>query len=351
MTGRPTVAVAVHDGFYGVGTGAGYANRAFLHVLTDFLVPGVRLVVLPVRLTPSSAEYDSAWHQSTVDLISQVGATVRPVNNGTAGLVRFGGRLAFRQLAFETANAVLNDVVPDADPLAIIVFDVPFLGIPPQLPPKLLPHLTVVPRSTGRLHDPTNTERIGWERRGLLSVAHHGGRVAAISAYMRAHLRDDYHVPNAALVDLPDGLILEEWQFGSVDPALIPARGHAGFLLAMGRAQPYKGWDDLLDALAILHRRHQATPHVLLAAVTENEIPSDYQRHLARRIDTLRLDVTLLTNFDPKIRDLLTHRALRAVIVPSRAEPFGRIPLEAALIVPTPGPLLDPRRAVRPHPS
>jgi len=33
VTGRPTLAVAMHDGFYGAGTGAGYANHGFLHTL------------------------------------------------------------------------------------------------------------------------------------------------------------------------------------------------------------------------------------------------------------------------------------------------------------------------------
>jgi glycosyltransferase involved in cell wall biosynthesis len=37
----------------------------------------------------------------------------------------------------------------------------------------------------------------------------------------------------------------------------------------------------------------------------------------------------LRTRFDPRFRELLAHPALAAVIVPSREEPFGRIPLEA----------------------
>ena len=54
-----------------------------------------------------------------------------------------------------------------------------------------------------------------------------------------------------------------------------------------------------------------------------------YQRHLSRRIEAENLAVTLHTSFSPRLRRLLGHPALAAVIVPSRAEPFGRIPLEA----------------------
>jgi hypothetical protein len=66
-----------------------------------------------------------------------------------------------------------------------------------------------------------------------------------------------------------------------------------------------------------------------LAAVTDGPPLTAYQRPLARRIDTGHLDITLHTTFSPGTRALLGHPALAAVIVPSRAEPFGRISLEA----------------------
>ena len=41
MTARgPAAIVAVHDGFYGRGTGAGRSNRAFLQILASLLAPG-----------------------------------------------------------------------------------------------------------------------------------------------------------------------------------------------------------------------------------------------------------------------------------------------------------------------
>jgi glycosyltransferase involved in cell wall biosynthesis len=43
----------------------------------------------------------------------------------------------------------------------------------------------------------------------------------------------------------------------------------------------------------------------------------------------MALPVTLWTRFDPGLPGLLHHPALRAVVVPSRTEPLGRIPLEA----------------------
>ncbi|MGH3812393.1 MAG: hypothetical protein ACRDUV_08045, partial [Pseudonocardiaceae bacterium] len=93
---RPTVVVALHDGFYGCGTGAGRSNRALLTTLIGLLPTEVRLIVLPVRLDATSPEYDPTWHAETTTLLAHVDAAVHPVDNGTAGQVRFGGLDCFR---------------------------------------------------------------------------------------------------------------------------------------------------------------------------------------------------------------------------------------------------------------
>ncbi|WP_141698363.1 glycosyltransferase, partial [Streptomyces lushanensis] len=81
----------------------------------------------------------------------------------------------------------------------------------------------------------------------------------------------------------------------------------------------------------LLKEQGARTPHLLLAAVTsdEHERPTAYQEDLAAHIRTYGLDATLITRFTPAIRAWLHNPALRAVVVPSREEPFGRIPLEA----------------------
>ena len=326
---RGQVAVLMHDGFYCAGTGAGYANHAFLDVLTRHLADDVHLHLLPVHLTRDSGEYDHTWHQRTLAVLDHHPRHhVHPVDNGTGAQVRFSGLPAFQALANSTASTLRHILTPGRGPVLIVGFDVPFLGVPEQLPPRLARRLVTVPRSTALLHAPDDPERIDYETRGLRAATAGGGRVGAISAHMRTHLHHDLGLPAAALIDLPDGLTTTDRRFTAPRGDLLPPGGHSGFVLALGRAHPYKGWDDLIDALHLLHADGVNLPPVLLAAVTEDRTPSAYQRHLARRITDLALPVTLRTRFDHHLRDLMAHPKLRALVVPSRREPFGRIPLE-----------------------
>jgi hypothetical protein len=67
----------------------------------------------------------------------------------------------------------------------------------------------------------------------------------------------------------------------------------------MGRAVDYKGFDDLIDALAILKANRTKLPHTVIAAVTDTAQPTPYQEHLACKIAARGLDATLLTRFHP----------------------------------------------------
>jgi glycosyltransferase involved in cell wall biosynthesis len=321
-----TVIVAVHDGFYGCGTGAGRSNRAFLRILGAQLIPGTRLVILPVQLSPASPEYDRAWHQ---EVLTEIGPSARviPVSNGTGGTTRFAGLPSFRH-ASRSAAQVITGRLAGTDRTLIVAFDVPFYGLAELLPGWATARLVTVARATAALQAPGDHARISWERRGLQAAAL-GGKIAATSAYMAAHLEHDYDIPRAAITALTNGLTPEENQAPGPPDHLLPQAARSRFMLSLGRAEPYKGFGDLLSALTELHAGNLAVPHTVLAAVTEEAELTAYQQHLADQITAGRLDVTLLTSFSPHIRTLLSHPALAAVIVPSRTEPFGRIPLEA----------------------
>jgi glycosyltransferase involved in cell wall biosynthesis len=334
--GRPMVAVCVHDGFYGCGTGAGIANRAFIEALVGLVTADggrsdgydIDLVVLPVEISNSSPEYDGRWHARSLHLVDQVGGRVIPLDNGTRRTTRWGGLPAFEVLA-EHAGEALIGLHSGLGPALIVAHDVPFYGLPATLPTDMVADLILVAHSTAGVHCPADVERANWERASLARAARRGGRVAAISDYMRHQLVGDYRLPPSAVIDLPIGLRAADWDRRPPADAELPDAARDGFWLAMGRAVPYKGFDDLLDALVILRASGTLPVHLVLAAVTDNGQLNDHQRHLAARIETEQLDVTLRTQFSEEISNLLAHPALQAVIVPSRAEPFGRIPIEA----------------------
>jgi glycosyltransferase involved in cell wall biosynthesis len=326
----PALAVAVHDGFYGWGTGAGRSNRSFLHVLAGLIAPDVRLTVLPVRLAPDSAEYDAAWYEESAVLVGQARGNVIPVDNGTAGSTRFGGLGNFRQ-ASASAAAEITRILDRASPALAVAFDAPFFGLTPLLPARHAARTVNVARATAALHALADHERAEWERSGLLATVRAGGRIAATSRHIRQHLTSAYGIPPSAITDLVNGLTPGERHPGPQrdSTSLLPPAAGQRFMLSYGRAEPYKGFDDLIDALAILKAAGTPVPHTVVGAVTDGPPLTPYQRHLAERITAAGLDVTLRTSFSPGFRGLLARPGLAAVIVPSRAEPFGRIPLEA----------------------
>jgi hypothetical protein len=203
---RPTVAIALHDGFYGACTEAGYAHRSLLRTLTRVLAPGVRLVVLPVYRGEDSPGYQAAWHQETLDICERAGVAVRPVANGAAGQACSGDAPAGQKLPPSITWVLLDEILPCADPVAVIFSDVSFLDGAWLLPAQTLARLVVVPRSTGLMHEPADLARIQFERARLYHLTDHGGWIAAISGYMREHLVTDYGLPADALIDLPDCL-------------------------------------------------------------------------------------------------------------------------------------------------
>ncbi|MFF0577944.1 glycosyltransferase family 4 protein [Streptosporangium saharense] len=319
-----TVVIAVHDGFYGYGTGAGRCNRALLEAVVQVIAPHVQLIVMPIELVPASPEYDPVWHAASLELVRQVGGHVVPVDNGTGGLRRFADLDGFKKASGSAAQAIAH--LAGERNLLVLASDVPFFGLGALVPLRVRRRTVLVAHATAALHDPRNAARISWERNGLAELTGSGGHVAAICGHMRQHLNVAYGLPEHALVDLYDGLTGSEWRIPAPEARLLPAAATKAFLLAYGRAEPYKGWDDLLDALTLLDGN---VPHTVLAAVTETDRPTGYQRYLAAKIAARQLDVTLMTRFDSGVRTLLAHPALDAVIVPSRVEPFGRPPLEA----------------------
>ena len=319
----PVVAITLHDGWFSAATGAGRSNQTLIQAVAHALAPGVDLVLLPVDLHPTSPEYSPAAHQAMTGKLADVPHQVLPLDNGTGAQRRFGDLAAFEQLGRHAATT-LNALMRRHPQGLLIAIDQPFAGLGPLLDAPPGWRLLYLPRSSADHHaDPA---RAAWEQHGLDGWIRRGARFGAISTHMRTLLTSK-GIPDEQVIDVPGGLAATDRVPLESAPAL-PAGAGDGFLLSMGRAQPYKGFEDLLDALHLLATTGVRLPHLLLAAVTDGPTIA-YQRHLREHARALAVSATVWTEFDPGLPGLLHHPGLRAVVVPSRNEPLGRIPLEA----------------------
>jgi glycosyltransferase involved in cell wall biosynthesis len=328
--GHRAVIVGLHDGWYGCGSGSGHSNRRVLELLDGLLAADIDLVVMPVRLDPRSPHADAAWHDNVRASLGMTGRRIRvmPADNGSGGADRFGGVAAFEVLAASSARqlAVLH---ASYDRALVLLLDVPFLGVPELAGQQPGWTTVVLPRSSAALHCPGNLIRVKWERDRLRGAAAAGTLAGCISAAMRTHLRDDLGVPASSLIDLRNGLTGQDTGFPPPGGITLPDAADRGFVLSYGRAVPWKGFEDLLRAWALLRQDRARIPHLVLAAVTEQNGLSRHQQRLQALAEDTGAPVTLLWQYSPQVRGLLTHPGVRAVAVPSRKEPFGRIPLEA----------------------
>ncbi len=320
------VAVAVLDGFYGCSSGAGWSNRALIEILAEVVPVEIDLVILPVRIDAVSDRWQREWRRGVEEAL---GRSIRRVEvralDGNRGGPGGHGEPALTG-AVQRALARLRGEYRRG---LVVLCDVGFSGAAAQSTADSAWTTVIVPRTSALLVQPELVERVAWERESLRRAAQRGVWIAAISGYMRSLLTQQIGVPASAVVDLRNGVSGVDTGRTVTGVIDLPPAARGGFWLAMGRAVPEKGFEDLVDALCLLRDRRVRAPHVVLAAVGEGVDLSAYQRRLAERVAREQLDVSLLTRFSPQVRGLLAHRSIVGVIVPSRVEPFGRIPLEA----------------------
>lgn len=188
-----------------------------------------------------------------------------------------------------------------------------------------------VARST---EETETSARIALERQLL----HEVDAVVAATPLDRAHMIEQYGADGAHIHVIPCG----------VDTALFrpqpqdAARAHLGLptaprlLLGLGRMEPLKGLDALIEALALLRRSQAAGAadlRVLLVGGEPEERPAQWnaeQRRLANLRDSLGLDdAVIFAGAQPQTLLPSYYAAADVFVMPSHYESFGLAALEA----------------------
>jgi glycosyltransferase involved in cell wall biosynthesis len=278
---RGVVAVAVVDGFYGCGSGAGWSNRALIEILAEVLPVEIDLVVLPVRVDAVSGGWQREWRRGVEEALGRSlrRVEVRALDGNRGGSGRSGEPALTG--ALERALARLREEYRRG---LIVLCDVGFSGAAARSTADSAWTTVIVLRTSALPVQPELLERVAWERESLRRAAERGVWIAAISGYMRSHLTEQIGVPASAVVELRNGVSGMDAEPKVAGVADLPPAARGGFWLAMGRAVPEKGFEDLVDALCLLRDRGVRVPHVVLAAVGEGVDLSPYQRRLAGRV-------------------------------------------------------------------
>ncbi len=173
---------------------------------------------------------------------------------------------------------------------------------------------------------------------GEQRVLKHADRIVAATPAEVAQLQWLYHADTSKVVVIPPGVDTSRFYPISADEAraFISVPPDDQMLLFVGRIEPLKGLDILIQSMAILQERGLFQQHPVCLSVIGGDPHVDPQIMTAEmaRLQALRQKYNLhdvVTFLGRKGQDTLPYyySAAEAVVVPSHYESFGMVALEA----------------------
>ena len=248
---------------------------------------------------------------------------------------------SWRTMSIGAAAIVLEKTSKYTESLVIPV-DPPFLHTPQVIERskteyKLDIKSLISMYSTSYLHDKgsLNSKRLAWEYNGFTSSKiYEDIYIGSVCNFFKQHVNTNYGIPLDRFAPYESSLLVDSEKFQKLKPTSLKATLNkydiptdTDIVFAFGRASWIKGFDILLEEIKFLKKR----PHLVLIAVQTNR-NHDVIKKYKKIIKKNNLACTLITKFCKDLPKALTQwKKTRAVICPSRGEPFSNIPLEVSL--------------------
>ena len=306
--------------------------------LTALTGPFTPYIAIP-EPGPATWAYDPALLAGSRQVIEALGGQVIPLRHDTKA--EFWSPPVWQQLSQAAAGAAA-DLAGRHDQVGVIAVDTPFAGTGtaflarPADPGQGSVTVLLALYGTARIHGHPAPDpgRLAWEQASLAAAASPGVHVADIGAFLTSHLaaaygvREEQLVPWRSSLDLtaPDLQPMAPGQAAAVAEAFGVPAGRP-VIAAIGRTDPVKGLDLLIDALGPLRDRAH-----LVAVVVPFDGHDPLLDAYRRQITARRLSATLVPQFTRDLpRALAALPATRAVACPSRGETLANVPFEVAL--------------------
>jgi len=247
----------------------------------------------------------------------------------------------------KSASKIILDESLKYENVIILAVDPPFLHVPrlvaeqPGSDPKY--KSVILMYTSSYIHNKKNSsyEKLGWEYTGLASTRLHNTiKVGDTCEFMTEHFHKYYGVGKDSFVPYHSSLFLEDEDFKILPLNIILSTLKKyeipldkDIVFAFGRASWIKGFDILIDALQSV----KLNVHLVLLTVPFEIASVNYKQQLCK----LKISYTYIHKFSRELpKALCQYARCKAVICPSRGEPFSNIPLEVGLWAHKNGPVI-----------
>lgn len=300
---------------------------------------------------PECSWYSPEILHETQEICKSLSGDVLYQLNGTEGDDMYIDIEQWKATSIGAANLVINNFQKH-DLNIVFTNDTPYCGVSSFLFRQLShfkgnkPIVVWTPHSTALIHEKnTNETRYNWERQAVVDAnTHKECFVAYCNDFIKNHLLTDYHASLESLVPLINGLppcknptkpnteeIIEKYGLPS----------DQDIVFAGGRAVKYKGFEYLVKAFAESQKDHTAELVLLLTSFATSQTEGTYQEIIKLFAD-LQVRGKVINNYISleELKAIFRLPNVKAVVVPSLAEPFGMIPLDVRDACDENGPVL-----------